>query len=37
VHAALVSLHRNEHIRQLQDGTFAPATLAQTVRFRRAM
>ena len=37
VHAALVSLHRNEHIRQLQDGTFASATLAQTVRFRRAM
>jgi hypothetical protein len=37
VHAALVSLHRNEQIRQLQDGTFAPATLAQTVRFRRAM
>ena len=37
VHAALVSLHRNEHIRQLQDGTFAPATLVQTVRFRRAM
>ena len=37
VHAALVSLHRNEHIRQLQDGAFAPATLAQTVRFRRAM
>ncbi|MGH6824755.1 hypothetical protein [Methyloceanibacter sp.] len=37
VHAALVSLHRNEHLRQLQDGNFAPATLAQTVRFRRAM
>ena len=37
VHAALVSLHRNEHLRQLQDGTFAPATLAQTVRLRRAM
>jgi hypothetical protein len=37
VHGALVSLHRNEHIRQLQDGTFASATLAQTVRFRRAM
>ena len=37
MHAALVTLHRNEHIRQLQDGTFATATLAQTVRFRRAM
>jgi hypothetical protein len=37
VHGALVTLHRNEHIRQLQDGSFAPATLAQTVRFRRAM
>ena len=28
---------RNEQIRQLQDGTFAPVTLAQTVRFRRAI
>ena len=37
VHSALVTLHRNEHIHQLQDGTFASATLAQTVRFRRAM
>ena len=37
VHAGLVSLHRDEHIRQLQDGTFAPATLAQTVRLRRTM
>lgn len=37
VQASLIILHRNEHIRQLQDGTFAPATLSQTIRFRRAM
>jgi hypothetical protein len=37
VHAALISTLRNEQIRQLQDGTFAPVTLAQTVRFRRAI
>ena len=37
VHAALISTLRNEQIRQLQDGTFAPVTLAQTVRFRRAV
>jgi hypothetical protein len=37
VHAALISALRNEQIRQLQDGTFAPATLAQTIRFRRAI
>jgi hypothetical protein len=37
VQAALVILHRNEHIRQLPDGSFAPATLSQTIRFRRAM
>jgi len=37
VQAELVILHRNEHIRQLQDGSFAPATLSQTIRFRRAM
>jgi hypothetical protein len=37
VQASLIILHRNEHIRQLQDGSFAPATLSQTIRFRRAM
>ncbi|HEU0018304.1 MAG TPA: hypothetical protein VFQ31_08130 [Methyloceanibacter sp.] len=37
VHAALISTLRNEQIRQLQDGTFAPVTMAQTVRFRRAI
>jgi hypothetical protein len=37
VQASLIILHRNEHVRQLQDGTFAPATLSQTIRFRRAM
>jgi predicted ATP-dependent protease len=37
VHAALVSTLRNEQIRQLQDGTFAPVSLGQTVRFRRAI
>ena len=37
VNAALISTLRNEQIRQLQDGTFAPVTLAQTVRFRRAI
>jgi hypothetical protein len=37
VHAALISTLRNEQIGQLQDGTFAPATLAQTIRFRRAI
>ena len=37
VHAALISTLRNEQIRQLQDGTFAPVALAQTVRFRRAI
>lgn len=37
VHAALISTLRNEQIRQLQDGTFAPVSMAQTVRFRRAI
>jgi len=37
VQASLIILHRNEHIRQLQDGSFAPATLSQTIKFRRAM
>jgi hypothetical protein len=37
VHAALISTLRNEQIRQLQDGTFAPVTLTQTIRFRRAI
>lgn len=37
VQASLVTLHRNEHIRQIHDGTFAPATLTQTIRFRRAI
>ncbi|HEV3242438.1 MAG TPA: hypothetical protein VGY14_04210 [Methyloceanibacter sp.] len=37
VQASLVTLHRNEHIRQMHDGTFAPATLTQTIRFRRAI
>jgi hypothetical protein len=37
VQASLVTLHRNEHIRQIHDGTFAPATLIQTIRFRRAI
>jgi hypothetical protein len=37
VHGALISTLRNEQIRQLQDGTFAPVTMAQTVRFRRAV
>lgn len=37
VQAALLSILRNEHIRQLQNGTFAPATLSQTIRFRRSM
>lgn len=37
VHAALISTLRNEQIRQLQDGTFAPVTMGQTVRFRRAI
>jgi len=37
VQAALVILHRNEHIRQLQDGSFAPPALSQTISFRRAM
>jgi hypothetical protein len=37
VHAALISTLRNEQIRQLQDGTFAPVALAQTVRLRRAI
>ena len=29
VQASLVTLHRNEHIRQMHDGTFVPATLTQ--------
>ena len=37
VQASLIVLHRNEHIRQLQDGTFAPSTLSQTIRLGRAM
>jgi len=37
MHATLIGILRNENIRQLQDGTFAPATLSQTIRFRRAM
>jgi hypothetical protein len=37
VQAALLSILRNEHIRQLQNGTFAPATLSQTIRLRRSM
>jgi hypothetical protein len=37
VHAALISTLRNEQIRQLQDGTFAPTTLTQTIRLRRAI
>lgn len=37
VHAALISTLRNEQIRQLQDGTFAPVTLTQAIRLRRAI
>jgi len=37
VQAALLSILRNEHIRRLQNGTFAPATLSQTIRLRRSL
>jgi hypothetical protein len=35
VQAVLLSILRNEHIWQLQNGTFAPATLSHTIRLRR--
>lgn len=37
VHAALISTLRNEQIRQLPDGTFAPVSPTQAVRLRRAI
>lgn len=36
VHATLVNIIRNEHIRQLHDGTFVPNTLPPALRARRA-
>jgi hypothetical protein len=37
VHATLVTIIRNEHVRQLHDGTFVPNTLPQALRMRRAV
>lgn len=37
VHATLVTIIRNEHVRQLHDGTFVPNALPQALRMRRAV